>query len=97
MIQSSDNLRATASREFAEKVSVYLNQLQQIEDNFQAEINHEVFNPKDPVALETFLFTSILSNNNLSEISFTYGEKIGYDRGWQYPACSYWARGNESL
>lgn len=79
VIQSSDNLRATASREFADKVSIYLNQLQQTENNFQAEIDHEVFNPKNLDELETFLFTSILSNDNLSEISFTYGDKMGYD------------------
>lgn len=79
VIQSSDNLRAAVSREFADKVTAYFNQLQQVEDNFQAEINHEVFNPKDPIALETFLFTPILTNSNLSEISLTYGEKIGYD------------------
>jgi adenylate cyclase len=79
VIQSSNNLRAAASREFAEKVTAYLNQLQQVEDHVQAEINHEVFNPTDPIALETFLFTSILTNSNLSEISLTYGDKIGYD------------------
>jgi adenylate cyclase len=79
IIQSSYRLRATASREFAEKVTTYLNQLQQVEDGFQAEISHEVFHPKDPISLETVLFTSILTNRNLSEVSFTYGEKIGYD------------------
>jgi adenylate cyclase len=79
VIQASDNLRSAASREFAEKVTAYLNQVQQVEDSFQTEINHEVFNPKDPVALETFLFTSILANSNLSEISLIYGEKNGYD------------------
>jgi adenylate cyclase len=79
VMQASDNLRAAASREFAEKVTSYLNQLLDVEDSFQAKIHHEVFNPKDTTALETFLFASILPNNNLSEISLTYGEKIGYD------------------
>src|ERR1700722_2052141 len=79
VIQSSNNLHSAASRELADKVTTYLNQLSQAEDNFQAKINHEVFNPKDPIALETFLFTSILTNSNLSEISLIYGEKIGYD------------------
>jgi adenylate cyclase len=79
VMQASNNLRIVASREFAEKVTTYLQQLQQVEDNFQTRIHHEVFNPKDAAALETFLFSSILPNNNLSEISLTYGEKIGYD------------------
>ncbi len=79
VIQASNNLRADASREFAEKVTAFLNQVQQVEDNFQAEINHDVFDPKDPIALETFLFAAILKNNNLSEIALIYGEKIGYD------------------
>ncbi len=79
VIQASDNLRDNASRELAEKVTSYLNQAKQTEDSFQAEINHQVFNPKDPLAIETILFSSLLTNSNLSEISFTYGEKIGYD------------------
>lgn len=79
VIQSSDHLRAAASREFAEKVTNYLNQLQQVEDSFQSEVSHEVFNPKDPTSLETNLFAAILTNRNLSEISLTYGNKIGYD------------------
>lgn len=79
VIYSSNGLRDIASRELAEKVTTFLNQLQQAEDDFKAEIAHEVFNPKDLIALETFLFSTILTNSNLSEISFTYGEKIGYD------------------
>jgi adenylate cyclase len=79
VIQASNNLRASASREVANKVTTYLNQLSQVEENFQAKIIHEVFNLKDPIALETFLFTSLLTNSNLSEISLTYGKKIGYD------------------
>lgn len=77
--QASDNLRDAASRELAEKVTSYLNQAKEVQDNFQAEIKHGVFNPKDPLALEASLFTLMLMNTNLSEISFTYGEKIGYD------------------
>jgi adenylate cyclase len=78
VIQSSDNLRNAASREFAEKVTSYLNQMSQVENSFQTEIDHEVFNPRDSIALETFLFALIISNSNLSEISLTFGDKIGY-------------------
>ena len=79
VLQASDKLRAAASRELAEKVTSFLHLAQQIEDNFQVQINHGVFNPKDPIALETVLFETILTNSNLSEISLTFGEKIGYD------------------
>lgn len=79
VIQASDNLRDAASRELAEKVTTYLNQAKQVQDSFQAEINDGVFNPKDAVALETALFALILMNSDISEISFIYGEKIGYD------------------
>lgn len=79
IIQASDNLRSVASRELAEKVTSYLDLAQKIEDSFQDEINHQVFNPKDMIAVETTLFSSLLTNENLSEISFTYGEKTGYD------------------
>ena len=79
IIRSSNDLRAAASRQLAEKVTDYLAQVQKIVDSFQADINHEVFNPKDPIALETFLFASILTNPHLSEISLTYGKKTGYD------------------
>jgi len=79
IIQASDNLRSAASRELVEKVSSYLNQAKSIEENFQAEITHQVFEAKDPIALETFLFNLILTNSNISEISLTFGEQIGYD------------------
>ncbi len=79
IMQASDNLRGEASRVLAEKVTSYLGQAEEIEENFQAEVNHQVFDPKDPAALETLLFTLLLTNDNLSEISLTYGEKIGSD------------------
>lgn len=79
VIEASDDLRDAASRELADRVTSYLNQAMEALDSFQEEITHEVFNPKDPVELETFLFSLILTNPNLSEISFTYGEKTGYD------------------
>ncbi len=79
IIQASANLRDDASRELSEKVVSYLNQAKQVEASFQEEIDHRVFDPKDPIALETILFSLLLTNSNLSEISFTYGEKIGYD------------------
>ena len=79
VMQASNYLRDTASRELADKVTSYLNQASQVQESFQAQITHEIFNPKDPASLETSLFTMILTNSNLSEISLTYGEKIGYD------------------
>ena len=79
IVQASDNLRSDASRAIAEKVTSYFNQAQQIENSFQSEIKHQVFNPKDPIAVETTLFALLLTNDNLSEISFIYGEKIGND------------------
>ena len=79
VMEASDNLRDAASRELVDKVASYLNEAKEAQDRFQAEISHEVFDPDDPIDLETFLFSMILANPNLSEISFTYGEKIGYD------------------
>lgn len=79
VIEASDDLRDAASRELADRVTSYLNQATEALDSFQEEITHEVFNPKDSVDLETVLFSLILTNPNLSEISFTYGEKTGYD------------------
>lgn len=78
-MRASDNLRDAASHELAEKVTSYLHLAQQVVDNFQTEIKHEIFNPKDPIVLETFLFDTILTNITLSEISLTFGDKIGYD------------------
>ena len=78
VIQASNNLRMAASRELAEKVTGYLDQLSQVEDSFQLEVTHEVFNPQDPIALETYLFAALLSNSNLSEISLIYGDKVDY-------------------
>lgn len=79
VMQASNNLRDAASRELAEKVTTYLDQARQVEDHFQEQIKHAVFNPKDLMALETSLFASMLTNSNLSEVSFIFGEKTGYD------------------
>ncbi len=79
VIQTSEQLRRNASRELAGKVTQFLMQAQNVQNNFQAEVTHAVFNPKDPIALETFLFTEILTNPSLSEISLIFGEKISYD------------------
>jgi adenylate cyclase len=79
VMQASQNLRDAASRELAGRVTAYLNQANQVQESFQTEINHDVFNPKDPVAEESSLFALVLRNSNISEVSFTYGEKIGYD------------------
>ncbi len=79
IVKASNDLRGDASRELAEKVTSYLDQAKQIENNFQTAINHQIFDPKDPIATETTLFFLLLTDNNLSEISFTYGDKLGYD------------------
>ncbi len=78
-MQASDNLRDAASRQLAEKATSYLSLASQVADSFQVEINHDVFNAKDSSAIETILFTLVLTNSNISEISFIYGEKMGYD------------------
>ncbi|MDR3623624.1 MAG: adenylate/guanylate cyclase domain-containing protein [Chlamydiales bacterium] len=79
IMQAADNLRESASRELAEKVTSYLNQAEHIENSFQTLINHQVINPNNSIETETTLFSLLLTNNNLSEISFIYGDKIGYD------------------
>lgn len=79
IMEASNNLRDAASRKLANQVTSYLDQAKQVEDSFQAEIKHKIFNPKDSIAIETALFSLILTNSNISEISFTFGEKIGYD------------------
>jgi adenylate cyclase len=79
IMQASDNLRREASRALSEKVSSYLDQAEETEESFQAAVATQVFDPKDQTALETLLFSLLLMNGNLSEISLTYGEKTGYD------------------
>jgi adenylate cyclase len=76
---ASDNLRNAASRELAQKVSSYLNQAKEALNSFQSEITHQVFDPRDSKDLETILFSLMLTNSNLSEISFIYGDRVGYD------------------
>ncbi len=80
IMQVSNDLREDASNELAEKVTSYLNQAKETEDSFQTAIQHQVFNPRDPTAIETMLFFLLLTDIDLSEISFTYGDKIGYDQ-----------------
>lgn len=79
VVQAADHLRDESSRQLAEKVTSYLTQATDVQESFQSEIIHGVFDPKEINALEAALFSFILTNPNLSEISFTFGEKMGYE------------------
>ncbi|HTG53068.1 MAG TPA: adenylate/guanylate cyclase domain-containing protein, partial [Candidatus Tectomicrobia bacterium] len=46
---------------------------------FQLELNRGLLDARDHLALEAALFSLLLSNRDISELTFTYGEKTGFD------------------
>ncbi len=79
IIESSERTRDQASREISERVSNFLNLAPATVREFQAAVSQGVFNPRDPAALETALFSILVSSPSVSELTLTYGAEAGFD------------------
>lgn len=79
IIQSSDRLRDEASREIATRVTNYLSQAEKAVFDFEDHIKHGAVDPQSMAALESGLYSLLLSNDNLDEASLTYGKLLGHD------------------
>lgn len=79
IFESSRRLREQASVIVGEKVSRFLGRAPDVERQFQAMVRSGVLDPRDPEALERDLRLLLEANAEVGELSFTYGERLGYD------------------
>ncbi len=79
IIESSERIRDGASREIGERVTSFLAKAPDAVEQFQREVDHGLVDARDPVAVEPALFSLLLSTRDISEITFTYGNKIGFN------------------
>src|SRR5262249_42786489 len=62
-----------------ERVTNFLNLAPATVREFQAAVSQGVFNPRNPAALETALFTMLVASPSVSELTLTYGVETGFD------------------
>ncbi|HEY2714287.1 MAG TPA: adenylate/guanylate cyclase domain-containing protein [Chthoniobacterales bacterium] len=79
-VESSERIRDAASREIVERVSNFLATAPAAVAQFQEEANCDLVDPRKPDAIEAALFVLQLSKRDISEATFTYGKKIGFDQ-----------------
>lgn len=79
IIESSERIRDGASREIGERVASFLAKAPDAVEQFQQEIDRGLVDARDPLAVEPALFALLLSTRDIAEMTFTYGNKIGFD------------------
>jgi len=79
IMESSDRIRDGASREISERVTTFLSKAPETLRQFQRELSLGLVDARDPIAVEPALFGLLLSNSNISELTFTYGKQTGFD------------------
>ncbi len=87
IIESSERTRDQASREISERVTNFLNLAPATVREFQTAVSQGVFDPRDPAALQTALFTILVSSPSVSELTLTYGVGNGLRRGGPDHSC----------
>jgi class 3 adenylate cyclase len=79
IIESSERIRDQASSEITERVTSFLSKAPDTVSAFQQQIKLGLVNPSDPQAVESALFALLLAKSEVSEITLTHGEKIGFN------------------
>ena len=79
IMESSNRIRDGASREISERVTDFLSKAPETLRQFQRELNRGLLDARDPLAVEPALFGLLLANSDIGELTFTYGEQIGFD------------------
>ena len=79
VIESSERIRDGASREIGERVTQFLTEAPNTVEQFQQEVDRGLVDARDPAAIEPALFALLLSTDDIAEMTFTYGNKLGFD------------------
>jgi adenylate cyclase len=77
IMASSERIRDGASREVSERVSKYLEEAPDVVQQFQNELRHGLYNPRDPLAVETALAGLLFANEDVGEITLISGVQTG--------------------
>ncbi|MBI3543746.1 MAG: cache domain-containing protein, partial [Deltaproteobacteria bacterium] len=79
ILMSAERLRDEASRQIAARVESFLKQAEDEVGVIEREISEHLLDPRELQELENALRVQILGNENLSELTFTYGRAQGFD------------------
>jgi adenylate cyclase len=77
--ESSKEIRDQETSAINEHITVFLEVAPDVVAQFQREVRHGVLNASDPHSVEAGLFTLLLANDDLGEITFTYGTETGFN------------------
>jgi adenylate cyclase len=80
IIESSERIRNEASGEITARVKSFLAKAPNSASAFQEQIRLGLVDPGDPKAVESALFAMLLAVNDISEITFTHGDQLGFDK-----------------
>jgi adenylate cyclase len=78
--ETSGRVRDGAARQVERRVTDFLAEAPARVRQFQEEIVGLVADPRDPAELEPALVALLLSDRDLGEVAFTFGEAAGFDR-----------------
>jgi adenylate cyclase len=76
--ESSERLRAGASREIGERITNFLANAPEAVRQFQLALERGLVDPRDPSAIEPALLAPLLAHRDIGEVTLTYGEKTGF-------------------
>lgn len=78
ILQSAERLQDLASQDVAQRVSGYLNEAPLAIDHFEKQIQHALVDPRKIDSIQAALLSLLLSNENISEASFTFADSTGF-------------------
>lgn len=83
ILESSERVRNEASREIVFRVTDYLNQAVRVSDALEESISRGAIQLQDPVSLEAGLYSILIANRDIEEVTLTYAKATGFDEDGQ--------------
>lgn len=77
--ESSEHLRDQAAGAIGERLTRFLDEAPETVHQFQRQLEEGLVEARDPQAIERALFSHVLANGDLSELTLTYAEAEGFD------------------
>lgn len=77
--QSSELIRDKTSGVISERITQFLNEAPETTWQFQREVEQGLLDPHDAHSIEPALVSLLLADNDLGELTFTYGDEQGFD------------------
>jgi len=106
LVRSSEEIRDRMGSTIGERLTRFLDEAPETAHQFQRELEEGLIDPRDPQAIERALFSLVLANDDLSELTLTYAGAEGFDaegyatlaaerRGQWSVLRSYWEKSRE--